>query len=234
MESGNTQYLFKETRLNLEPSTSTFVVNIRVPLPSSHARGAFRRNTNTYERDVDEETVFALKNLSSSSSIYQRKWSSSPSRFLWRALEDGMVLSVRAVDVCKQQSSPDASLVLNFNFSVPIQPFCIALTDPQNQDALLIYVVDQSNHLYTFTLRPDVFFRQSSLDSSISDVCRVYYPASLASRHTHRLVAVNADTLLVTLHDGGLVRLERNYGADCMFCTLSSSCSVCFCVGCEC
>ncbi|SPO04229.1 uncharacterized protein DNG_06912 [Cephalotrichum gorgonifer] len=208
------QYLFKETRLNLEPSSSTLVVNIRVPSPSSHARGASRRNAGNDGRNSDEETAFALKNLAPASSVYQRKWSASPSSFLWRVLEDGMTLSVRAVDVCKQQKDLDAPLVLNFNFAVPILPSCVALTDPKDHDALFIYVIDQLNHLYSFSLRPDIFRRREALDSNIQDVCRVHLPPSLTSRHPHRLVAVNQDRLLVTLHDGGLVRLDRNRGTD--------------------
>lgn len=225
MESGECQFLFKETRLNLEPSSSALVTNIRVPAPSSHAR-AFRRGPRTDGRDVDEETAFALKNLAPASSIYQRRWSASPSNFLWRVLEDGLVLSVRAVDVCKQQKDPDAPLVLNFNFTVPILPSCVALTDPEGHDALYIYVIDQANHLYSFTLRPDLFRRRASLDSTLTDVCGVHLPPSLTSRHPHRLVPVNHDKLLVTLHDGGLVKLERNRGIDCMSSILVMICSL--------
>ena len=222
MESGECQYFFKETRLNLEPSSSALVANIRVPAPSSHTR-AHRRGATTDGKEVDEETAFALKNLAPASSIYQRQWSSSPSSFLWRVLEDGLVLSVRAVDACKQPKEVDAPLVLNFIFAVPILPSCVALTDPQDHDALYIYVIDQANHLYSFTLRSDLFRRRATLDSSLADVCRVHLAPSLASRHPHRLVPANQDKLLVTLHDGGLVKLERNRGADCTWPSISSS-----------
>ena len=188
-----------------------------MPAPSSHSRGAYRRHTGSHETDLDEETTFALKNLSPASSIFQRKLSTSPTSFLWRVLEDGTILSVRAVDVCKQNKTPDASLVLNFKFTIPIQPSCVALTEPDDHDALFIYVIDQSNHLYSFSLRPDLFCRRSSLDSNIGDVCRVHLPPSLASRYPHRLVAAGANTLLVTLHDGGLVRLDRNHAHDGMY-----------------
>lgn len=216
MESGECQFLFKETRLNLEPSSSALVTNIRVPAPSSHGR-THRRSALTDGRGLDEETTFALKILAPASSIYQRQWSGSPSNFLWRVLEDGLVLSVRAVDVCKQQKDPDAALVLNFNFTVPILPSCVALTDPQGHDALYIYVIDKANHLYYFTLRSDLFRRRASLDSTLTDVCGVYLPPSLASKQPHRLLAINHDKLLVTLHDGGLVKLDRNRGSDCTY-----------------
>ena len=213
MESGESHYLFKETRLSLEPSSSALVVNIRVPAPASHAR-SYRRGARSNERDVDEETAFALKNLAPASSIYQRQWSDSPSNFLWRVLDDGLVLSVRVVDVCKQEKDLDAPLILNFRFAVPILPSCVALADPKDHDALYIYVIDETNHLYSFSLRPDLFRRRSTLDSNLTDVCGVHIPPSLTARHPHRLVSVNHDKLLVTLHDGGLVKLDRNRGAD--------------------
>ncbi|PKS11826.1 hypothetical protein jhhlp_001120 [Lomentospora prolificans] len=215
MESRDAQFVFKETRLNLEPSSSALIANIRVPAPSSHSRGTFRRHSGNHGKDSDEETAFALKNLSPASSIFKRTSFASPSNFLWRVLDDGTVLSLRAVDVCKQQKAPDSSLILNFNFAIPIQPSCVALAETQDHDALFVYAIDQSNHLYSFSLRPDVFSRRSSLDASISDVCRVHLPSSLASRHPHRLLAVTASTLLVTLHDGGLVRLDKNNNSDC-------------------
>lgn len=214
MESREAQFVFKETRLNLEPSTSSLVANIRVPPPSSHPRGTFRRPTGNGGKDLDEETAFALKNLAPATSIFQRKSSTAPTSFLWRILDDGTVLSVRAIDVCKEQKALDATLVLNFNFSIPIQPLCVALAEPDDHDALFVFAVDQLNHLYSFALRPEMFSRRSSLDSSIGDVCRVYLPPSLVSRHPHRLAAVNANTLLVTLHDGGLVRLDKNNNSD--------------------
>ncbi|CAI4217106.1 unnamed protein product [Parascedosporium putredinis] len=128
-----------------------------------------QRPTGNGGKDLDEETAFALKNLAPATSIFQRKSSTAPTSFLWRILDDGTVLSVRAIDVCKEQKALDATLVLNFNFSIPIQPLCVALAEPDDHDALFVYAVDQLNHLYSFALRPEMFSRRSSLDSSIGD-----------------------------------------------------------------
>jgi hypothetical protein len=97
---------------------------------------------------------------------------------------------------------------------VPLNPSCVAFSDPHDQDTLCIFALDRSNHLYSFTLRPD-HFRRRSVDASLSDVCRVYQPLSILSRHPHRIAALSADQVVITLHDGGLVRISKTKGPDC-------------------
>jgi nuclear pore complex protein Nup160 len=212
MDTDNYHYAFTETRLNLEASSSTFVVNIKVPEPAN-SRGSYRRH-NADGKEIDEENVFALTILAQSSSIFQRRFHTSPKSFLWRVLEDGLTLSVRAVDVFRQDLSPEAPYILNFHFHVPIQPSCVALAEPEKSDALCIFVIDQAGSLYSFTLHTDNFRRRAS-DSSVKDGCSVSNPQSLSSGQPLRLVAVSENRILVTLRDGGLVRLDRNTTGDC-------------------
>lgn len=207
MDSGETQYLYKETRLNLEPPASSSIVAIRVPAAShlgrSHQKAA-------RDDSVEDETTFRLKNLATASSIYHRQWNHSPRSFLWRVLEEGTILSIRAVDVCKKAQAADAPLVLNFAFSVPIQPGCVAFSDPEEHDSLLVFVLDQANQLYQFTLRPEFFRKRSAIDTGLLDLAKVQSPAGLGFKHAHRMVAVSAETLLVTVNDGGMIRLDKN------------------------
>ncbi|KAG5980353.1 hypothetical protein E4U55_004112 [Claviceps digitariae] len=212
MDSGEMQYLFKETRLNLEPPAATSVVNIRVPSKTGLSRSPERRIA--YDSSTDEEATFRTKNLASASSIYHRKWNDSPRSFLWRVLEDDSVLSIRVVDVCKKDKTADTPLVLNFNFGVPIQPGCVAFSDPEEHDALCIFVLDQSSQLFTFTLRPDFFRKRTALDAVLSELCKVQSPAGLSFKSPHRLVAVTANILLVAVSDGGLIRLDKTRSDD--------------------
>ncbi|KAG5930647.1 hypothetical protein E4U53_002192, partial [Claviceps sorghi] len=211
MDSSEMQYLFKETRLNLEPPAATSVVNIRVPSKTGHSRSQRRIAS---ESSTDEETIFRAKNLASASSIYHRKWHDSPRSFLWRVLEDDSVLSIRVVDVCKKDKTADAPLILNFNFGVPIQAGCVAFSDPEEHDALCVFVLDQSSQLFTFTLRPDFFRKRTALDAVLSELCKVQSPAGLSFKSPHRLVAVTANTLLVTVSDGGLIRFDKTKSDD--------------------
>ncbi|KAF5125833.1 Nucleoporin [Metarhizium anisopliae] len=211
MDSGDIQYLFKETRLNIEPPAPSSIVSIRVP--SKNGNGRSQRRI-THESLSEDETTFRLKNLSINSSIYHRKWHDTPRSFLWRVLEDGAVLSIRAADVCKKDKTPDAPLVLNFNFSVPIQSGCVAFSDPEEHDALCVYVLDQSSQLYTFTLRPEFFRKRTAIDAVLSELCKVQSPAGLGFKSPHRLVAVTANTLLVTVSDGGMIRFDKTKHDD--------------------
>ncbi|RDA88031.1 hypothetical protein CP532_5258 [Ophiocordyceps camponoti-leonardi (nom. inval.)] len=214
MDTEETQYLFKETRLNLEPPSLAVQVVIRVPskqrLPSRDPSG-------------DDETTFRLKNLAVASSIYHRKWHDAPRSFLWRVLEDGRALSIRVADIYKRDKTPDAPLVLHFAFDQPIQPGCLAFADPQEHDALCIFVLDQASQLFTFTLRPEMFRRRAAVDASLSELCKVQSPTGLTFKTPHRLVAVNETLLLVTVNDGGMIRFDRNKSDDGAVASPSSS-----------
>jgi nuclear pore complex protein Nup160 len=214
MDSGESQYLFKETRLNLEPSSPSVIINIQVPRLANQGRSANRRAVNGDSNATEEEIEFRRKNLATASSISHRLWHDSPRSFLWRVIEDGTILSVRAVDVCKQERESDAPLILNFHFSVPIIPSCIALADPKDHDALCIFVLDETYHLHYISLRPDAFRKRSTMETGFSEICKSYLPPVFGFKHPHRMVAVSADQLVVMLTDGGLVRLDRNKAHD--------------------
>lgn len=208
MDSGETHYLFKETRLNLEPPAPGSVVTIRVPSGASSSRTSQKA---LRDSPGDHETIFRRQNLANAAGIYHRQYHTSPRSFLWRVLDDGGLLSIRVVDVCKKDvKTPDALLVLNLQFSTPIQPGCVALSDPQEHDALYVYVLDQACQLFSFTLRPDFFRKRAPQDVSPSELgAKVQAPAGLGFKHPHRLVAVDQDTLLVTVNDGGMIRFDK-------------------------
>lgn len=208
MDSGEIQYLFKETRLNLEPPSQSSFVTIRVP------SGSGSRGRSKPSHDVEDETTFRLKNLATAASIYRRKWHDSPRSFLWRVLEDGTLLSIRAVDVGKKDKAADASLIINFHFTVPIQQGCVVFSDPEEHDALCVHVLDQSCYLYTFTLRPDLFKRKGAVDAGLPEICKVQAPAGLSFKYPHRMVAISANTLIVTVNDGGMIRFDKQKGDD--------------------
>ncbi|KAM3445165.1 hypothetical protein NHJ13734_000689 [Beauveria thailandica] len=216
MDSGDAQFLFKETRLNLEPPAAASIVTIRVPSLSGGGGGGGSSRPNSKNNDgaAEDETAFRRKNLASAASIHHRRWHDTPRNFLWRVLEDGHVLSVRAADVCRHGKAADAPLVLNFRFAVPIQPGCVALADPQEHDALCLFALDTSSRLYTFTLRPDLFRKRTAVDAGLSDLAKVQAPAGLGFKYAHRMVAVSANTLLVTVNDGGMIRLDRGQADD--------------------
>jgi nuclear pore complex protein Nup160 len=216
MPTGNVPFLFKETRINLEPRSVSSVVQINIPSPngiykkpSSHR--AIGAGNQVFAED---ERVYRAKNLATASAVYHRKHHSSPRSFLWRVLENDTVLSVRAADLCKEDSAIDATLILDLHFSNPIRTSCLDFSDPTDLDALCIFIVDHANHLYTITLRPEVFRKKAVTEGGLSDACIAIAPSGLGFKNPHRLVAVRADQLVVTMHDGGIIRYDKNKAYD--------------------
>lgn len=201
----------KETRVNLEPASPASVVHIRIPNPSRKFRDtAADRRHYASDKLQDEETAFRSKNLATAASIYHRKHHQSPRSFLWRLLDDGRVLSLRAADICKKGKADDTNLILHLRFPNPIRPACIALADPQEHDALNVFVLDDSNHLYTITLRPDHFRKRAATENGLGDACKSHTAGTFSFKHPHRLVAASASLVVVTFHDGGIIRFDKN------------------------
>ncbi|KAI0379748.1 nucleoporin Nup120/160-domain-containing protein [Hypomontagnella monticulosa] len=198
-------YQYKETRLNLEPSSSSYVVDIELPTTGPQGRSQ-RQGVKSAKSTAKIDASRA-----STSAIYYRKHHNFPKGFLWRVLEEDTILSIRAIDIYKPKKAPDANLILNFHFPRPIIPTCIALCDPSDHDALSIFVVDTANQLYSLFLRPDSFRKRSFVETGLGDSFKIYQPHAFRNfKHPYRLIAVNNEQLVATLSDGGHLRLDKN------------------------
>jgi nuclear pore complex protein Nup160 len=205
-------YAYKETRLNLDPATQGSIVTISLPAHGAStwtSRKAQKRSHGTEIPIAEDETAFRKKNLATAASIYHRQHHPSPRSFLWRILEDGKVLAIRAVDVCRPTNVTDASLTLRLTFPSTITPGCVAFADSKEHDVLNLFVVTESRQLYTLSLRPDYFRKASSTEDNVRDWCKVSIPSSFTIGHPHRLVALSADELLVSSPNGELQKLAR-------------------------
>ncbi|KAK3383847.1 nucleoporin Nup120/160-domain-containing protein [Lasiosphaeria ovina] len=215
MSSRDFEVLYKEARLKLEPAQSS-IVQIRVApqtQSASFARSALTRAP-AAAADDDDERLYRARNLATASSIYYRKHRSSPRAFLWRVLENGTVLSIRAADVCKQEKDADAPLILNLAFPSPIRPSCVGFADSPDHDALYVFVVDQSSQFYSITLRPEHFRKRSISEGGLGEACKSFSPPGFGFKHPHQLVVVNPNQLIITMHDGGILKFDRNLSHD--------------------
>lgn len=131
------------------------------------------------------------------------------------------MLAIRAVDVSRQTKAEDANLTLRLTFPHAIKPGCIAISDPRAHDVLSVCVLTESRHVYSLTLRPDFFKKVASTADNVGDWCKMYLSPTLSFKQVHRMVALEADQLLLAFYDGALLKLERNSGGD----GTSSSCS---------
>lgn len=219
METSSPFYAYKETRLDLDPATQGSTITIRLPSHSTSthpSRTAQKRSHSAEIPIAEDENAFGQKHLATAASIYHRIHpKSSPRSFLWRILEVGKVLSIRAVDISRPSSYADANLTLRLTFPSAIKPGCIALSDSKDHDVLSAFVILETKELYTLNLRPEYFRKVSGTEDNVGDWCKSYMPAAFSSfKVPHRLVALTTDVLLASIQDGSLVRLERNSGGD--------------------
>ncbi|KAI1814740.1 nucleoporin Nup120/160-domain-containing protein [Poronia punctata] len=197
---------FKETRLNFEPSSASFVVDVN--LASTKTR---RQGNGSATTSIDRDAL-RTGNCASASGIYHRKHHNYPKSFLWRVLEDNHLLTIRTVDVCRPEKSSDTNLILNFHFTHAIRPACVALSDPSDHDALAVFVLDEAGQLYTLFLRPDSFRKRSFVEAGLGDAVKLFTLGALNNNFKipYRLIAVSSEQLMLTLNDGGHMRLDKN------------------------
>jgi nuclear pore complex protein Nup160 len=214
-------YLFKELRLSLEPAYPDSVITLRLPHAGQLSRTSQRRIKPSELPSAEDEGAFAKKYLATSSSIYFRRNQKHPRSFLWRVLDDGKTLSIQSVDLSKS-SKPmlDAPLILRLIFPNAIRPAGVVLSDSEAHEHLNVFVLASTNDLYTFTLRPDYFIRASAIEGNVSFWCKTFLPSSFSFRYPHRLAALSPQELLVSLHDGGLLKLSRRQDDDGMLAVL--------------
>ncbi|KAJ2897877.1 DNA repair protein rad51 [Zalerion maritima] len=210
MASRRPNYLFKETRLNLEPGSPASIVNVRLPKTSTNGRNGLHSGPTSLAGTSTEDETFSQSYLASASKIYRRRYHNSPRSFLWRVLQDGTVLSLRAVDVSRQEKLFDAPLTLHLQFPSRIRSNCIAFADPKFHDALAVFVLDENKYLYSLMLRPECFRRRAATERGLgSDACKVYLSSAFSFKHPHRLVALTDELVVAALHDGGILKFER-------------------------
>jgi nuclear pore complex protein Nup160 len=90
----------------------------------------------------------------------------------------------------------------------------VALSDPEDHEALNVFVISSARELYTFTLRPEFFRRSASIDETIADWCKISRPAPFNFAFPHRIHASSPLELFISLDSGALLRLTRKAGED--------------------
>lgn len=218
----NVSYLYKEARLNIEPAYAGATISIRLPAHSTSTFSSRPQSGRTVITDsyVDRtEDAFARRHLASEASIFFRRIHKSPRSFLWRILDERKVLEVRSIDLSQDKfNKGEANLTMLLSLPQAIRPYGVAFAELEEKDALIAFVLTEANELYTLMLHKDFFVRAAASESPVEEWCKSCKPAALGIRQPYRLVATSAKELLISLHDGSLLRLERKSGDDGMFC----------------
>ncbi|KAL1306833.1 hypothetical protein AAFC00_005489 [Neodothiora populina] len=214
MSSTVAPYLYTEARLNIEPTYSNSTLHI-----STEPTGLFsgRKRSRPIESDVDQdEDSYAKRHIATEGSIFFRRSSRSPRTFLWRVLQDRNLLEIQSVDLAQsKQNTQESVLTFALSFANPIRLNGIAFADPEQHDALEVFVLTTSNELFTFTLSKGVLLRDSvptSEEFDTSTCWKMYKPTSFSFKNPYKLVATSSLELFISLHDGSLLRLDRKAG----------------------
>lgn len=203
--------LYQETRLSPTPGPAS-VLHINAAGNTSSLFGAGRKRPFDEISGLDEES-YARKHLATEGSLFFRPKSRSPRSFLWRVLNDRQLLEVQCVDlVLDQRHFKDESwLTFHISFPAAIIPGGVALADGQEKDALDIFVLTSGNELYTITLKRELLVRDTvPVDFDPTTCVKRTAPGQLSYKRPYRLFALNNSELFITLHDGGIVRLEQS------------------------
>lgn len=206
--------LYKETRLELDPSDVNSIVQIQLP-----SLGPFARNTKPQRRVINSlpvsktEEDFRRQDVAFSGSLYFRKSHTYPRAILFRYLKENNILELRAADLSKAENQKrDANLILRISFPCELRDG--AMADSVEQDILNVFLLTEKHEIYILALRPDFFCRPEASSDDIERWCRLYKPSTFGSARPHRLIACSPLELLVCLSDGGVGRLYRKAGED--------------------
>ncbi|KAK4547405.1 hypothetical protein LTR36_001061 [Oleoguttula mirabilis] len=218
--------LYREVRIAPTPASPSSVLHINTT-SDSHPRipPLLRAGSKRAFADISglDEESYARKHLATEASVFFRGPTRSPRSFLWRVLDDRKVLEIQAVDLVKanvhaqdKDKDSDGWLTYHVSFAQPILQQGVAFAEPEEdttEDALECYVLTESRELFTVTLRRHLLTRADVPAEFDAKTCVKKYTSSFLSvRHPYRFVAVSSLELLVSLGDGGLVRLERRVG----------------------
>lgn len=125
------------------------------------------------------------------------------------------MLEIQVVDLTQDRHvQGEAILTLRLRFNSQIRPFGVAFADPEDKDALVAFVITELGELFTLTLKKEMWMDKdrAETDSETDRWCRVFSPSVFSFRNPYRLFAISALELVVSLQDGGLLKLQRNPG----------------------
>ncbi|KAF2639862.1 hypothetical protein P280DRAFT_454027 [Massarina eburnea CBS 473.64] len=206
--------LYKEARLNIEPAFPNSTVSITLPAASASTFGLqtrAKRTLTTEQFNGQDEDAFEKRHLASDGSMFFRRTHKYPRSFLWRILDGRKTLEIQATDLDHDfDHKLEANLTLLLHFTSAIRPFCISFAEPEDRDALTVFAITSASELYTITLHRDFFIRPAASEQEVSDWCKRSSLNLLTTHVPYRMVAVGANELLVSLENGGIVRLTRD------------------------
>lgn len=210
--------LYKEARLNVEPAFPGSTIAFTLPATNAIGFGTRAKRTVYDETDVGkDDDAFTKRHLASDGSVYFRHRLAYPRTFLWRLLDDRKTLEIQAVDLENdERSTYEANLTLLLHFPSPVRPFCVAFAEPHDptQNTITAFAITTNNDLFTLAIPCGFFSKESASEIDVDQWCKRTTPSLLQANVAYRLVAVGVNELLVSLNNGGILRLSRENKDD--------------------
>lgn len=210
-------FLYKETRINLDWDDA-YRLTANIFLPGHHGGPSKRSSQHSAELiktpEGKPDTLFSHRFLATAASVHYRPVERYPRCIMWRVLENAQVLSVTSVDFTKPNDiRGEFATTFRFYFPEPIRQNCVGFTDNPDRDELVIYALTTGNVIYTLNLSSEFLLKNLVVKkgSKDSDYCRTYSPNSFIIHSPHFLMAIDHQSLLVSLQDGTLLKLEKSH-----------------------
>ncbi|KAF1817093.1 hypothetical protein P152DRAFT_478139 [Eremomyces bilateralis CBS 781.70] len=188
----------------------------------------------------EDENDFGRRHISTEGSIHFFPHTNGPRSLLWRLLDERTTLELQTIDLTQHRSTKaDPTLTLQFKFSSPVRTSCVAFPHSGHSgdgkqtvaDPFDFFVLTTANELYSLRL-PWRFFVPTTANKPIAapsdasvfeqeppyigvtpivDWCNLSKPQAFAFKYPYRLLASSASELLVSTHEGTIIRLERGH-----------------------
>jgi hypothetical protein len=214
-------YLYTETRLNLDRAHAASTVLLELPTSSSlpsrtpPRRHVLLQDGRSRGSTAGDEASFARAHLAGDAGVFFRRADRYPRSLLWRLLDGRCLLEVQSVDLAQDVGERDeASLTVQLRLPAAARPHAVAFADPDEIDALAVFVVTVAGELYSVLLHRDMFVHLKASKAPPPDWCAVFAPPALRIKEPFKLMAHGAHQLFLSLSDGGILKLDRKTGSD--------------------
>lgn len=84
------------------------------------------------------------------------------------------------------------------------------MADGVDADETVVYVLLTDKTMYTLRLKPE-FWRSEMARKRLPDWVRYYSPSTFTLNSPHHLLALDGESCVVSLQNGGLLRLSKNH-----------------------
>ncbi|KAK9453569.1 nucleoporin Nup120/160-domain-containing protein [Dipodascopsis uninucleata] len=207
---------FKETCVRVDDAIYQQYPAVKLTVPDSNSDAtSSRQKRHRHSRhsfgmgSSDTEEEYSRRHIALQSSIFFRSANVFPRMILWRVVAHGTVLVLSGVDPIETLDKNSNNLRdIHVTFPTSIKQSCVVLNDSKKNDALVVDVLTESHVLYTLKFASSMFFGEW-IRKPTDEWCHLHSPAHFSLRFPHSMKSLSERSLIVSLLDGGLLRLDR-------------------------